>query len=85
MRNSVSRTILTHRRFTQISGMTVASLALPGSIRVADTADVTLEIAPYSAYVLIRQNSYRLIMAALLRICLKHVLNNQPAVRGTFL
>jgi FtsP/CotA-like multicopper oxidase with cupredoxin domain len=48
MRNSVSAPALTRRRFTQLSGMAVGSLALSGVARGASAADVTLEIAPYT-------------------------------------
>jgi hypothetical protein len=48
MPNSVSRPTLTRRRFTQLSGMAVGSLALSGSARAAEAPDVTLEIAPYT-------------------------------------
>jgi FtsP/CotA-like multicopper oxidase with cupredoxin domain len=47
MHNSVPPPALTRRRFTQLSGMAVGSLALSGAARAASTADVTLEIAPY--------------------------------------
>ena len=47
MPNSVSRPTLTRRRFTQLSGMAVGSLALSSAARAA-SADVTLEIAPYT-------------------------------------
>ena len=47
MPNSVSLPALTRRRFTQLSGMAVGSLALSGAARAA-AADVTLEIAPYT-------------------------------------
>lgn len=46
MPNSASRSTLTRRRFTQLSGMAVGSLALSGSARAAEAPDVTLEIAP---------------------------------------
>ncbi|MGA2252944.1 multicopper oxidase domain-containing protein, partial [Terracidiphilus sp.] len=49
MPNSVSHLTLTRRRFTQLSGMAVGSLALSGTTRAAAApADVTLEIAPYT-------------------------------------
>ena len=48
MPNSVSRPTLTRRRFTQLSGMAVGSLALSGSARAAEAPDVTPEIAPYT-------------------------------------
>jgi hypothetical protein len=47
MPNSVSRPTLTRRRFNQLSGMAVGSLALSSAARAA-SADVTLEIAPYT-------------------------------------
>src|SRR5580658_7448307 len=48
MQNPVSRPTLTRRRFTQLSGMAVGSLALCGAARAAAPADATLEIAPYT-------------------------------------
>jgi FtsP/CotA-like multicopper oxidase with cupredoxin domain len=48
MPNSVSRPTLTRRRFTQLSGMAVGSLALSGSARAMEAPNVTLEIAPYT-------------------------------------
>src|ERR1700722_13197467 len=39
---------LSRRRFTQLSGMAVGSLALSGAGRAATAADVALEIAPYT-------------------------------------
>jgi hypothetical protein len=48
MPNSVSRPTLTRRRFTQLSGMAVGSLALSGAARAAEAPNVTLEIAPYT-------------------------------------
>ena len=48
MPNSASRPTLTRRRFTQLSGMAVGSLALSGSARAVETPDVKLEIAPYT-------------------------------------
>src|SRR3984957_2574944 len=48
MPNSVSLPSLTRRRFTQLSGMAVGSLALSGASRAAAAPDVTLEIAPYT-------------------------------------
>lgn len=47
MSNSVSRPMLTRRHFAQLSGMAVGSLAFPGAAHAA-TADVMLEIAPYT-------------------------------------
>jgi hypothetical protein len=46
MPTSVSRPTLTRRRFTQLSGLAVGSLAL--SAGAAEAPDVTLEIAPYT-------------------------------------
>lgn len=40
--------MLTRRRFTQLSGMAVGSLALSNAARAAAPPDVTLEIAPYT-------------------------------------
>jgi FtsP/CotA-like multicopper oxidase with cupredoxin domain len=48
MPNSVSLPALTRRRFTQLSGMAVGSLALSRAARAAAAADMTLEIAPYT-------------------------------------
>src|SRR5580693_9433752 len=48
MHNPVSARALTRRRFTQLSGMAVGSLALHGSARAVAPPDVTLEIAPYT-------------------------------------
>jgi FtsP/CotA-like multicopper oxidase with cupredoxin domain len=48
MLNPVSARALTRRRFTQLSGMAVGSLALHGSARAVAPPDVTLEIAPYT-------------------------------------
>jgi FtsP/CotA-like multicopper oxidase with cupredoxin domain len=48
MRTRVSPPTLTRRRFTQISGVAVGSLALPGAVRAVTAPDVTLEIAPYT-------------------------------------
>jgi FtsP/CotA-like multicopper oxidase with cupredoxin domain len=48
MPNSVSLPALTRKRFTQLSGMAVGSLALSGAARAAAAADMTLEIAPYT-------------------------------------
>jgi len=48
MPNSVSLPSLTRRRFTQLSGMAVGSLALSSGARAAAAPDVTLEIAPYT-------------------------------------
>jgi FtsP/CotA-like multicopper oxidase with cupredoxin domain len=39
---------LTRRRFTQLPGMAVGSLALSGAARAASASDATLEIAPYT-------------------------------------
>src|SRR6202789_869406 len=48
MPNSASRHTLTRRRFAQLSGMAVGSLAFSGAARAAAAPDVTLEIAPYT-------------------------------------
>jgi FtsP/CotA-like multicopper oxidase with cupredoxin domain len=48
MSNFVSRPTLTRRRFNQLSGMAVGSLALSGSARAAEAPDMTLEVAPYT-------------------------------------
>jgi FtsP/CotA-like multicopper oxidase with cupredoxin domain len=48
MPDSVSRPTLTRRRFAQLSGMAVSSIALSGSARAAEAPDVMLEIAPYT-------------------------------------
>ena len=48
MHNSVSRPTLTRRRFTQLSGMAIGSLALSRVVRAAEASDVKLEIAPYT-------------------------------------
>jgi FtsP/CotA-like multicopper oxidase with cupredoxin domain len=47
MPSDVSSPALTRRRFTQLSGMTAASLALSGRVDAATVPDVSLEIAPY--------------------------------------
>jgi FtsP/CotA-like multicopper oxidase with cupredoxin domain len=48
MPNSVSLSALTPRRFTQLSGMAVSSLAMSGAARAAAAPDVALEITPYT-------------------------------------
>jgi FtsP/CotA-like multicopper oxidase with cupredoxin domain len=48
MPNPVSLPSLTRRRFTQLSGMAVGSLALSGTAHAGAAVDVTLEIAPYT-------------------------------------
>src|ERR1700722_6670700 len=48
MRIETSVPVLTRRRFTQLSGLAVGSLAIPGSVRAATAPDVSLEIAPYT-------------------------------------
>lgn len=48
MPNSVSCPMLTRRRFAQLSGMAVGSLALSGVARAAAVPDVRIEIAPYT-------------------------------------
>jgi hypothetical protein len=48
MPNSVSCPKLTRRRFAQLSGMALGSLALSDAARATATPDVTLEVAPYT-------------------------------------
>jgi FtsP/CotA-like multicopper oxidase with cupredoxin domain len=48
MRNAMSFTPLTRRRFTQLSGLAAVSLAIPEAVRAATAPDVSLEIAPYT-------------------------------------
>jgi FtsP/CotA-like multicopper oxidase with cupredoxin domain len=48
MRTEMSLPALTRRRFTQLSGLAVGSLATPEVVRAATTPDVSLEIAPYT-------------------------------------
>jgi hypothetical protein len=45
MPNSVSLSALTPRRFTQLSGMAVSSLAMSGAARAAAAPDVALDYA----------------------------------------
>jgi len=48
MRTPVPLSALTRRRFTQLSGLAIGSLALPGWVRAGTAPDVSLEIAPYT-------------------------------------
>jgi hypothetical protein len=48
MINPASAPALARRRFTQLSGMAVGSLALSGAARASAAVDVTIEIAPYT-------------------------------------
>jgi FtsP/CotA-like multicopper oxidase with cupredoxin domain len=48
MQTEMSLPTLTRRRFTQLSGLAVGSLALPEAVRAATAPDISLEIAPYA-------------------------------------
>jgi FtsP/CotA-like multicopper oxidase with cupredoxin domain len=47
-RNQESVLKVTRRRFGQLSGLAAGTALLPGSVRAATAADVSLEIAPYT-------------------------------------
>jgi FtsP/CotA-like multicopper oxidase with cupredoxin domain len=48
MRTPVPPPPLTRRRFTQLSGLAIGALAVPGAARAVSAADISLEIAPYT-------------------------------------
>lgn len=48
MLSRISPPAVTLRRFSQLSGMAVGSLALPGAVRAATAPDISLEIVPYT-------------------------------------